>query len=184
MTTRRRTKAAAVVSAALLGLGMGGAGTVANAAGLPDRGDQACSQPMLRASVTHIPNSDGAGHTGYQVNFKNVSPESCRMAGFPGVSVVGHGDGTQIGQPADWSNSPAGQPKVLNPGATATAKINAVNIDENGGILGADCKAVKADGWRIYPPNDTRALYAPYPGLWACSSDVVWLQVTQMNPTS
>lgn len=40
---------------------------------------------------------------------------------------------------------------------------------------------MNADGWRIYPPNETKALYAPSPGLMACSSDVNWIQVTQMN---
>lgn len=185
MKTRRFTRIAAVAGAALLGLGITGAGTaVANAEGAPSQTVPECTQPMLSASVTHIPNSDGAGRTAYQLRLRNVSSQNCRIAGFPGVSVVGHGDGTQIGQPADRTTSPAGQPKVLIPNASSDARIIAVNIDENGGPLGSDCKVVKADGWRIYPPNGTRALYAPYPGLIACSSDTTWLQVTQMNPTS
>lgn len=184
MKTRRITRTAAVASAALLGLGLVGAGaTTANAAGAPGQTTPECTQDMLAASVSPVSNSGAAGHTQYQLRLQNTSNENCHIAGYPGVSVVGHGDGTQIGNAA--SRLPAdGRSTVLIPNASAYSTIDAVNISSDGGPLGKSCDVVNADGWRVYGPNLTKSLYAPEKGLKACAGDVDWLQVGQVHPAS
>nr|WP_310549686.1 DUF4232 domain-containing protein [Gordonia amarae] len=133
-----------------------------------------CVTADLQVSVT--PDQGSAGHIGYLIGFTNTGQQSCSMFGYPGVSVVGGGNGTQIGQAADrhdWAHARV----VVAPGATVTAGLLAVNIGDNGGPLADLCKVVDADGYRIYPPGNTAAAYVPQRNMKACSSDTHWLQV-------
>lgn len=78
------------------------------------------------------------------------------MYGWPGVSYVGGGNGTQVGAPADRT----GSPRILKlaPGKAATAllrEIDAANFDDS-------CAIQLVDGLRIYPPNQKSAVFVAH----------------------
>ncbi len=141
----------------------------------------ACSTDDLKAAVE--PRDAGAGSRFYEISLTNTGSEPCRVSGYPGVSVVGHGDGTQLGQDARRSGD-AGEATVLIPGAHAVATLQAVNIGTDGGPLGGECDAVAADGWRIYPPDSRESVFVQQQGLTACRSDAEWLTISGMHPVS
>ena len=55
---------------------------------------------------------------------------------------------------------------TLNQGETATAEFQIVNVLN---FLPSQCKPVTAAGFRIFPPNQTRAKVVPFP-FGACSA--------------
>lgn len=140
-----------------------------------------CDVGDLQAAATQGDSS--AGHVHYDLTFTNTSDDPCRLSGFPGVSVVAGGDGKQVGAAAEHADD-KGEPTVLIPHATAHATIEAVNIGDDGGPLGDSCKPVDADGWRIYPPDSTKALFIRAESMKACSGDADWLTVTGVHPVS
>ena len=65
-----------------------------------------CADADLK--VTMGPGDAAAGSIHSTVRFTNTGGSACYLAGFPGVSVVGDGNGTQLGVPADRAGSSAG----------------------------------------------------------------------------
>jgi hypothetical protein len=79
------------------------------------------------------------------------------MQGYPGVSFVTGSAGQQLGAPARRETGPA--PIVtLNPGQSATATLGIVEA----GNYGASCEITSVVGLRVYPPNNTAAMYVPH----------------------
>ncbi len=140
-----------------------------------------CEAGDLQATATQGDSS--AGHVHYDLTFTNSSDDPCRLSGFPGVSVVAGGEGEQIGAAAEHADD-EGEPTVLIPGGTAHATIEAVNIGDDGGPLGDSCTPVDADGWRVYPPDSTKALFIRQEGMKTCSGDADWLTITGVHPAS
>lgn len=140
-----------------------------------------CTTTGLKVSVAQ--GHPSAGHMSYRIRFQNTSGDPCSLQGYPGVSAVGHDNGTQLGKAASRSGA-SGNKVTLIPNASGYADIYAVNIGEGGGPLGAECKVSKADGWRIYPPGETRAAYVPQNDMTACTSQSGWLQISAVQPAS
>lgn len=160
----------------------GGSATSTGSSAAAGGGDvAACTSSKLRVSVAQ--GDSGAGSTGYRIRFQNSSGSPCRIDGYPGVSAVGKGNGSELGKPADRVSQKAA-PAVLIPNGSAYATLQAVNIGSNGGPLGSSCKVGDADGWRIYPPNETHAVYVKQPGLKACTSQTSWLRISPVHPAS
>ncbi|MDH6129231.1 DUF4232 domain-containing protein [Kitasatospora sp. GP82] len=90
--------------------------------------------------------------------FTNTSTTACTLTGYPGVSYVTQ-NGVQSGNAAD--HTPGNVTTVtLKPGGTASALLHGSN-----GISGHDpaqCQLSPAQGVRIYPPNQTAALFLPW----------------------
>lgn len=106
--------------------------------------------------------AQGAAGTQYlPVVFTNTGQVTCTLQGYPGVSMVGP-DGVQIGPPAMREN-PTPEPLVsLAPGRTTVAGFSYADV--------AACRApVTTDGLRVYPPNQTAGLFAPYTGIKECA---------------
>ncbi|WP_425429042.1 DUF4232 domain-containing protein [Streptomyces vietnamensis] len=90
--------------------------------------------------------------------FTNRSTATCTMTGYPGVSYVAQ-NGVQSG------NAAVRQPGTITtvtlpPGGRAKAQLRDAN-----GISGYDparCKLSPAEGLRIYPPDQTAALFVPW----------------------
>ena len=117
-----------------------------------------------------------AGHTGVRIEFTNTSSESCSMHGFPGVSFVGDNNGTQIGAPAQRESGAPEATVDLAPGGTAYAALliaNAQNYDE------ATCQPTPVDGFRVYPPNSTTALFVRDDRWTGCAAPTVELLTVQ-----
>lgn len=136
--------------------------------------DGACAAAHL--AVTQATGDAGAGSVTVTFAFENVGAEPCTLAGFPGVSAVGGGDGEQIGDPADRSDA-AYDAVELPPGAAATASMRMVNVAGGGGPLGDACEPRDADGWRVYPPESTESIFVAVDGLTACAGDVDWITI-------
>jgi hypothetical protein len=148
----------------------------------PDAPAGQCSDADLAVSVQADPEGGATGHDDSFVVFRNTGSASCRLEGFPGLSVVGHGDGTQLGRPASRPDGAATPLVVLRPGGTAIAETVYSVVDAKGGVYdeggGKDprCRAERGDGYRVYPPHSTRAFFVRA-AVYACTTDIDWISV-------
>jgi hypothetical protein len=131
-----------------------------------------CSTSALRVWLG-VPGDGAAGSVYYQLELSNVSPHTCTLYGYPGVSAVGLG-GVQLGSAAGRS---AGDPEhvvVLTPGATAHALLQ---VADTGVYSPTACKPKSAIGLRVYPPNDTASQIVEYPFTACSKAGPVYLHV-------
>lgn len=130
-----------------------------------------CATSDLAGSVG--PGAGGAaGSVGVTLVLTNNGSEPCDLQGWPGVSFVGDGNGTQLGAPADFDRSKPHPTVTLQPGGSAQAPlqiVQAMNYDE------AQCKPKQADGFRVYPPGSTESLFVKDADFTACQSESVKL---------
>jgi len=87
----------------------------------------------------------------------NTGSTPCTLQGWPGVSFVGGGDGTQLGAAADRDIvSLPHDTVVLRAGGEADVLVvvgSAADWSE------VQCSPQDADGFRVYPPGETHALF-------------------------
>lgn len=147
-----------------------------------------CADRHLEVSVQNDPTGSGAGQRLSYVVFRNTGPSDCVLRGAPGVSLVGSGDGTQVGAAA--ARSTDGTVVTIRPGSFALAPLSSPNIDENGGAYGdgdgndPQCQAKPVDGYRVYPPHSYRASFTRVPNLYGCSTQLQTLRVSAVAPAS
>ena len=121
-----------------------------------------CTSGQLSATV-----GSGQGAAGteiYQLVFTNAGSTPCTLQGYPGVSFVG-ANGVQLGSPASRGGSTTPPLTSLEPRQSVYATFtypNSGNICENAGTPTA--------GLRVYPPNQTAALFAPFTYASVCST--------------
>ena len=113
-----------------------------------------------------------AGSVEVSIVLTNNGSSECSLQGWPGVSFVGDGNGTQLGAAAQLDRTKPHPTVVLQPGGTAQAPlriVQALNYSES------ECKPKPADGFRVYPPGSTESLFIKDAGVTACTSDSVSL---------
>ena len=116
-----------------------------------------------------------AGSTYYTVSLRNDGKVSCTLEGYPGVSLVGGANGTQIGRAAD-RNTAAGESTVsLAQGASTTFTLQ---VAQAGNYSSGECQPTPARGMRIYPPANTGALFLARSGITACAGMTAVHQLT------
>jgi hypothetical protein len=77
------------------------------------------------------------------------------ISGFPGVSYVTGDNGRQVGAPAERDGA-SGPQVTLAPGQVASAALRMTNP----GMYEPDaCQQTPVRGLRVYPPDDTAALF-------------------------
>jgi len=108
--------------------------------------------------------SAAAGSTYYHLEFTNLSGHRCTLNGFPFINAVSLTGGL-LGHRAGISGGPAHQ-ITLAQGQTAKAALQIVNVLN---FPVSKCKPVTAAGFRVFPPNQTRAKVVPFP-FGACSA--------------
>ncbi|AGF72798.1 DUF4232 domain-containing protein [Corynebacterium halotolerans] len=141
----------------------------------------ACHTDGLDISL--VAQQGAAGSVIHTLGFTNTTDAPCELTGFPGVSLVGYGDGTQIGAAAVREARREPQPVSLAPGGTAHADVRTSRAEIHdpaacGGV-------VPADGLRIYPPGNTAAAFLPVEGMTGCSSgEVELLTVRPVTPAA
>lgn len=114
-----------------------------------------CGSGQLTAGLSGAQGT--AGTVYYQLTFTNSSSTTCTMQGYPGVSFVTGSAGQQLGAPAARITGSA--PVVtLAPGHTATATLGIVEASN----FGSSCQLANVDGLRVYPPNNTAALFVAH----------------------
>ncbi|MFF1573178.1 DUF4232 domain-containing protein [Leifsonia sp. NPDC058292] len=109
-----------------------------------------------------------AGSVEVTLVLTNNGSASCALQGWPGVSFVGDGNGTQLGKAADFDRSTPHETVTVAPGGTAQAPLKitqALNYPE------ADCGPKQADGFRVYPPGSTESLFVKDADVTACTKD-------------
>lgn len=113
----------------------------------------------------------GAGHWVISLVFRNVSSHACWMKGYPGVSYVSGDNGHQVGGSArrDADLAPSAARVWLIPNAHAYARLDQTNPTY---FPSARCHLTSARGLRVYPPDETAAIYAPGKQL-ACARHAV-----------
>ena len=92
------------------------------------------------------------------IDFTNTSGTTCTLFGYPGVSLVSGPPYVQIGLAAKRSGTAPVKQITLAPGATANALLQVVDALN---FPTATCSPAKATDLRIYPPNQTVAVFLP-----------------------
>jgi uncharacterized protein DUF4232 len=146
---RRIGVAAAAASAAILipAVAMAAPSGSAAAAHASPR----CAASQLTAWIG-LPATGAAGTATYQLELSNISHRSCTLQGFPGVSAIGRH--AQLGHAAVRNHSHKSRLITLQPRGTAHVELG---ITSTSGKAPGTCGAVKAEGLKVYPPNDRRA---------------------------
>lgn len=125
-----------------------------------------CTTAQLAGSVRSS-SGGAAGSSEISLILQNTSSASCTLQGWPGVSYVGHGNGTQIGAAAQQDRT-AGHPTVTIPahqtGVVPLRVANAANYPTG------TCRPVAADGFRVYPPGSRASLFIKAAGSTACAN--------------
>jgi hypothetical protein len=149
-------------STAIASTGAGGTGPVT-----------ACTTAELTGSI--VAGSGGtAGSTYVYLALTNTGTSACTLQGWPGVSFVGSGNGTQIGAAAKSDRTSA------HPTITVAADGNTkavVQIVQAGNYHEATCSPVTADGLRVYPPGQKASLHIAYPSPACMAKNVDLLTV-------
>lgn len=129
--------------------------------------------PAASLSLGLGQSSSGAGTQGIPLVFTNTGSAPCSLAGFPGVSYVAGDAGDQVGAPATRTG-PDGGAVVLAPGGVASALVL---VSQAGNYPAADCSPTPVRGFRVYPPDDTGALYVASPDTGCANPSVTPLRV-------
>jgi len=88
----------------------------------------------------------------------NTGQAPCTLQGWPGVSLVGEGKGTQLGAAAQFDRSTPHPAVTVDPGSKLQAPLDYVNA---GVYDPGECKPATADGLRVYPPGSKTSLFIP-----------------------
>jgi hypothetical protein len=154
------------------GGGSGGADASGSASG--DTASNTCRAAELVGSIV-AGGGGAAGSVEVNIALKNTSSASCTLQGWPGVSFVGDGNGTQIGAAATLDRSAPHTTVTLQPGGTVTAPLK---VGQAGNYSAADCSPRAVDGFRVYPPGSKQSVFIADTDYQACSSmDVGLLDV-------
>ena len=140
-------------------------------------GNRNADQTICNTKDLKITTSELHGAAGSQlldVIFTNTAKKPCTLDGFPGVSLVTDNNGTQLGKAAERETNVKATPVSLSPNSSAKS---AVRITNTGALNPTECQPTKADGLRVYPPNETSAGFVPTDNLEGCRGDVSILSV-------
>lgn len=153
MINVRRTISAAAIAAATAGA-VAGLGPATAQAATP----REATVNTIRVTVVPVENSS-AGHYYVRLVYTNISHHAVWIKGFSGVSFVADGNGTQVGEPAIWESGHRPRRHVLQPGQHVRELVAITDADLYGPTRG---HSVISDGFRVYLPDETRALFVPY----------------------
>lgn len=134
--------------------------------GSTSAGSTACATSALKVAVDTAKSSGAAGSIYYPLDFTNISGSPCTLFGYPGVSFVTGPSGTLLGRAATRNPVVPAATVTLAPGTVAHATLQ---VAEAGNYDPAQCHPVTAHWLRVYPPDQTAALYAHFT-TQACSA--------------
>jgi len=131
-----------------------------------------CTVGDLRIRFANDRGGAGAGNVEGALTFTNAGSTACTLSGFPGVSFVGGGDGTQVGAAATRTDD-AVRSRTLAPGKAVTAALRRTQP----GNYGDDCHRTLVDGFRVYPPDSTDSAFVAFKTTGCKSTAALLLQV-------
>ena len=134
-----------------------------------------CSVNSLKVSLGTP--EGAAGSTVYPLVFTNTGSLPCELHGFPGVSMVGDHNGTQIGAPADESTTVPITQNTIQPGRSVSAMLSVETAQNVAG-----CTPLLVDGLRVYPPHSYASVFVPVPHLFGCiQANISLMSVQPVN---
>lgn len=151
--------------------------TGGTAAGDPAGGR--CDTGSLAGSI-ESGSGGAAGSTYVHLALRNTGSSTCTLQGWPGVSFVGGGDGSQISAAATRATDSPHPTVTLAPGAVAVAPLQVATAAD---YPTEKCQPVAADGFRVYPPGSKESLFVRDKDFTACrSADAGLLSVFGLVP--
>jgi hypothetical protein len=123
-----------------------------------------CHTGELKVTSQAGPGGGAAGSEYVWLVFTNVSGRTCTLYGYPGVSWVTGPSGQQVNDPTERAGATPAR-VVLAPGGVAHAQVRHANPE----MYGPDCHPVQVAGFRVYPPDETAAVFVPWASQ-ACSA--------------
>ena len=90
------------------------------------------------------------------IELRNVSQRSCTVRGYGGLSYVGHGDGSQVGSPAQRDPSTRVLTRLLEPGGRVRSRVAETSVAP---YDAARCDPAAVDGFRVYVPDSRTSQY-------------------------
>lgn len=135
-------------------------------------GGDGCAVASLRLRYADVVGSAGAGSVSGTFTFTNTGAATCTLRGFPGVSYVGGGDGTQVGQAATRTDDGV-KTRTLAPGKSVTAALRR----SQPGSYGPECQETKVDGFRVFPPGSTESAFVAFTAIGCTSTSAPLLQI-------
>jgi hypothetical protein len=136
-------------------------------------GPAGCLTSALRATLG---TAQGTAGSAYQVIIlANVSGKTCALYGYPGVSFVSGVGGSQIGKDAARDRTTAPKVVTLAPGHSGSFALRVVDA---AALPAANCDPVTANWLKIFPPENTAALYVGYTA-HACASKTATILTTR-----
>lgn len=129
-----------------------------------------CPTTQLAVSLAH--GGVAAGSTYQRLVFTNTGSATCSLAGFPGVSYVTSRNGTQVGAAADRMGPT--HTVTLAPGGSVAAVLQASDARN---YAEDQCGQTTAGGLRVYPPNQTAAVFVRDRALTCADTSVHVLHV-------
>jgi hypothetical protein len=138
-------------------------------------GPSPCTSNHL--SLSQGPGQGGSGSYVVQIIFTNTGTVPCTLQGYPGVSAV-VANGVQLGTPAGRIGSATPMLVSLEPNqlTQATLTYRSPFTGCNNPVLGL--------GVRVYPPNQTAALFLALNGIGECPGADVNLSVYSIGDNS
>jgi hypothetical protein len=128
-------------------------------------GPPACATSSL--SVKLGQGNGAAGSTYVPIVFTNTGSAACSLFGYPGVSFVTGVNGSQVGLAAQRDSTSPPALVSLAPGAVAHATLQIVDAQN---FPVAACKLTTVSTLKVFPPNQTAALFASIPATKTCAT--------------
>lgn len=117
-----------------------------------------------------------AGSRYLTIRLTNGGSSSCRMVGYPGVSIVARDRRSQLGAAAQRDTSVRPIAVVLPPRGHTTFVLR---VTQALNYPATTCQPQEAYGYRIYPPGSRTALLLADPDLTGCAKTAVQLMVVR-----
>jgi hypothetical protein len=146
-------------------------GTTSTGQTSPAPSSSVTTGPTSTTSSPRTSGSSASTSSGSSRSAGAAAPSRC-LASHLKVSLVGHGNGTQIGSAADRDRSVAPRTVLVKPNGSTTFVVRVVQALNYPKYT---CGPTPADGLRIYPPGSTGALYLPLKAATGCARTAVHL---------
>lgn len=178
-TATRTVTATPEPSSTAAGGSTGSAGSTSTPSASPTAGTASgvtrCTTSSLAGTIERG-SGGAAGSVWVHIALRNTGTAPCTLQGWPGVSFVGGGNGSQIGAAADRDESSPHPTVTLATGQTAVAPLK---VTQAGNYPSAECAPTQPDGFRVYPPGSTASLFIRDSDQTACADDGASLLVVQ-----
>lgn len=145
-----------------------------SAASSSRRAPASCGALPLGVSTASVEGAAGSRYL--TVRLSNEGGSSCRMVGYPGVSIVAGDRSSQIGAAAERDPSVQPVPVVLAPRTDTTFVLR---VTQALNYPATTCQPQDAYGYRIYPPGSRTTLFLADPDLKGCANPAVRLMVVR-----